>query len=120
DWLRVEEETIGGNKRKTIVVNYPLTPWPDDSTDAGLDQEITDALAADQTCDPEQPRQIVKSSSKSTERGRDEGIDARRSRGASNVPKGRGDLMRGAFDDDSVVPHSANSGPDSSDHLTTQ
>jgi AAA domain/Primase C terminal 2 (PriCT-2)/Bifunctional DNA primase/polymerase, N-terminal len=119
-WLRVEEEKIAGNERKVVVVDYPRTPWPDDVTDTGLDQVISDALAADRFTEAKQPLQIVKSSSKPIERSRDEDIDARRSSGASNVPKGCGDLIGGAFDDDSAVRQSANSGPDSSDHLTTQ
>src|SRR5262249_48174897 len=119
-WLRVEDVKVGGNTRKGVVVDYSRTPWPEDFTDVGLDQTITDALAAGQPCKSRQPRQIVKSSSKPIERGRDEDIDARRSRGASNVPKGCGDLMRGAFDDGSQAGHCANSGPDPSDHLTMQ
>jgi AAA domain/Primase C terminal 2 (PriCT-2) len=124
-WLRVEDVKVAGNKRKGVVVDYPRTPWPDDFTDTELDHEITDALAADQTCNAEQPRQFVKSSSKSTERGRNEDIDARRSRGASNVPKGCGDLMGPSFDGApearrSCRPASPGCGPVSPDHLTTQ
>jgi hypothetical protein len=124
-WLRVEEEKIAGNKRKSVVVDYPRTPWPGDFTDTGLDQEITAALAAGQPCNTKAPRQIVKSHSKATELSRDEDIDARRSRGASNVPKGCGDLMRPSFDGApearrSCRPASPGCGPVSPDHLTTQ
>jgi hypothetical protein len=119
-WLRVQEVKIAGNNRQGVLVDYPRTPWPNDFADLRLDQEITDALAVGQTRNAEQPRQIVKSSSKPIERGRGEDIDARRSKGASNVPKGCGDLMRGPFDAGSVVRHSAKSTAASSDHLTTQ
>jgi AAA domain/3'-5' exonuclease/Primase C terminal 2 (PriCT-2)/Bifunctional DNA primase/polymerase, N-terminal len=97
-WLYVKEVKVAGNKRKGVLVNYPSTPWSGDLTDTVLNQGITDALAAEQPRKTEQPPQFVKSNSKTIEAGRDEGIDARRPRGASNVPKGCGDLTRRVFD----------------------
>jgi hypothetical protein len=78
-WLRVEEVKVAGNPRQGVVVNYGLTPWATD--------EMGDAA-----------RQINQKPFERFDELGTEDIDARRSEGASNVPKGCGDLIDEHFD----------------------
>jgi hypothetical protein len=82
-WLRVDDVKVGGNTRKGVFVNYGLTPWASDGR-------------------PEKPgaasRQINQKPFERFDELGTEDIDARRSVGASNVPKGCGDLIDEHFD----------------------
>jgi hypothetical protein len=86
-WLRVEDVKVGGNKRQGVVANCASTPWAHEFNGGQLGQRLVDKL-----------RQIPQMPFEAIEASRDEGIDARRTEGASNVPKRYGDLTQPASD----------------------
>jgi hypothetical protein len=88
-WLSVEEVKVGRNTRQGLVVDPTRTPWAHKFTGTGhgLTQPFTHL--------PHQLHQMPIETIDANEAG---GIDARRTEGASNVPKGYGDLTGRAFD----------------------
>jgi hypothetical protein len=80
-WLRVEDTKVGRNTRKGFVVDWLLTPWKNEFVSA--DDQMLQML------------QMLPEPTDARDAG---GIDARRPVGASNVPKGCGDLMQHRFD----------------------
>jgi hypothetical protein len=80
-WLRVEDVKVGRNTRKGLVVNWGLTPW------------AAEFLSVD-----DQILQMLRMLPEATDAMDAGGIDARRPGGASNVPKGYGELMQHCFD----------------------
>jgi len=86
-WLRVEDVKVGGNKRQGVGVNYALTPWAHEFSGGGPDQPPTD-----------KSHQIPQKPFETIEGDGAQGIDARRTEGASNVPKRCGGLTQPGFD----------------------
>jgi len=83
-WLRVEDVKVGRNKRQGVVANWASTPWAHEFTRGQLGQQRL----------VDKPRQIPQMPFEAIDASRDEGIDARRTEGASNVPKRYGDLTQ--------------------------
>jgi hypothetical protein len=88
-WLRVEDVKVGRNTRKGLVVNWALTPWAHDFPELDKGPEQGEV--------PDQHR-MHRISIDASDAKAAEGIDARRHGGASNVPKGCGELMQHGFD----------------------
>ncbi len=99
-WLRVEDVKVGRNTRKGLVVNWALTPWAREFTDASRDQ--------DEVPNPRQMHQMHQMTIDASDAKAQGGIDARRPGGASNVLKGHGDLMQHDFD---ALPDTGPVGP---------
>jgi hypothetical protein len=105
--LHVEEVKVGRNTRQGLVVDPSRTPWAHEF--AGTGHGSTQSL----TPHPHQMHQMPIEAIDANEAG---GIDARRTEGASNVPKGYGDLTQQGFDTnqtgfDPAVPPSAELAP---------
>jgi hypothetical protein len=101
-WLRIDDVKVGRNTRKGLVVNWARTPWAHEFSD--LDQGPNRHEVPDQY-QMRQMHQIRIDASDARAQG---GIDARRPGGASNVPKGCGDLKQHDFD---ALPDAGPIGP---------
>ncbi len=101
-WLRVEDIKVGRNTRKGLVVNWARTPWAHEFTDVGRGPD------QDEVPDQHQMRQMHQMPIDASDARAQGGIDARRPGGASNVPKGCGDLMQHCFE---TLPDEGPSGP---------
>jgi AAA domain/Bifunctional DNA primase/polymerase, N-terminal/Primase C terminal 2 (PriCT-2) len=86
-WLYVADVKVAGNKRKGVMVNWAVTPWA---------REFTGDCPAQGSSDS--ARQIRQKPFEAIRRTGTGGIDAPRPTGASNVPKGCGDLTGQVFD----------------------
>jgi hypothetical protein len=86
-WLYVADVKVAGNKRKGVIVNWPVTPWAHEFTRDRTDQGSTSNA-----------RQIRQKPFEAIRRNGAGGIDAPRPTGASNVPKRYGDLTGQVFD----------------------
>jgi hypothetical protein len=88
-WLRSADVKVGRNTRRGLVVNPAPTPWA---------HEFTGVNGGACSSQVDQMHQMHQMPFEAIDAGDNEDIDARRPEGASNVPKGCGDLMQHNFD----------------------
>jgi hypothetical protein len=102
-WVRVEDVKVGKNERKGLVVNWALTPWAHEFTDAAQ------GLGQGNVPEQHQMRQMHQLPIDTSDASGPEGIDAPRPRARQMSLRGVGYLMQHRFDalPDAGQPRSA-------------